>query len=160
MNHGKLTTIGPAVPPPSSDLAQLREPDAMFKVELDERSFLFPAAKIVSGMQFMVYRGEKLRLDLTFPFNVSQTPVEFLELRPAAVPEFTKKVVDAVYRTSSFLYISDRQNLAFSTHANGFVLQVGDFASHRELFISLACIWRICGGFSRASDFLSTPSAH
>jgi hypothetical protein len=157
MTQSKLTTIGPVAVPTASSL---REPDAMFKVELDERSFLFPTAKIVTGMQFMVYRGDKLRLDLTFPFNVSQTPVEFLELKPAAVPEFTKKIVDAVYRTSSFLYISDRQNLAFSTHANGFVLQVGDFASHRELFISLACVWRICGGFCRASDLLATPAAH
>jgi hypothetical protein len=146
MTQTKLTTIGPVVVPTASSL---REPDAMFKVELDERSFLFPTAKIVTGMQFMVYRGDKLRLDLTFPFNVSQTPVEF-----------TKKIVDAVYRTSSFLYISDRQNLAFSTHANGFVLQVGDFASHRELFISLACVWRICGAFCRASDLLATPEAH
>ena len=46
MTQSKLTTIGPvAVPAVSS----LREPDAMFKVELDERSFLFPTAKIVTG---------------------------------------------------------------------------------------------------------------
>jgi hypothetical protein len=160
MTQSKLTTIGPVAVQPATEMANLREPDAMFKVELDERSFLFPTAKIVTGLQFMVYRGDKLRLDLTFPFNVSRTPVEFLELKPSAVPEFTKKIVDAVYRTSSFLYISDRQNLAFSTHANGFVLQVGDFASHRELFISLACVWRICGGFCRASDYLATPEAH
>jgi hypothetical protein len=142
------------------DLPNLREPDAQIKVELDERCFLFPTAKGVTHIQFLVYRNQKLRLELVFPYNVSQTPIEFLEFKPAAVPEFTRKLVDAVYRTTSFLYISDRQNVAFATHVNGYTLQVGDIASQRELFLSLASIWRLSNAFCRASDFLATPAAH
>jgi hypothetical protein len=160
MSHDRLSPNGKSQQSPTSVMANMREPDALYKVELDERSFLFPTAKVVVSVQFMVYRGEKLRLDLGFPYNVSQTPVELLELKPAAVPEFTRKIVDAVFRTSSFLYIVDRQTFTFTTNANGFVLQVGDFAGQRELFISLASIWRLCGGFCRASDFLATPEAH
>jgi hypothetical protein len=158
MTQASMTQLTP--PQIVPDLPNLREPDAQIKVELDERCFLFPTAKGVSHIQFLVYRNQKLRLELVFPYNVSQTPIEFLEFKPAAVPEFTRKLVDAVYRTTSFLYISDRQNVAFATHVNGYTLQVGDFASQRELFLSLTSIWRLSNAFCRASDFLATPAAH
>jgi hypothetical protein len=146
--------------PKAHAMTSLREPDALIKVDLDERCFLFPTAKGVSAINFLIYRDEKLRLELAFPYNISQTPVEFLELKPTDVPEFTRKMVDAVYRTTSFLFIADRRNIAFATHANGYTWQVGDFTSQRELFVSLNCIWRLCGAFGRASDILATPQAH
>jgi hypothetical protein len=146
--------------PAKTEVAVNREPDAVIKVELDERCFLFPAAKGVTHMHLLVYRNEKLRIELTYPYNISQTPVEFIELKPAAVPEFTRKLVDAVYRTTSFLYISDKQNIAFATHVNGYTLQVGDYGRQREVFLSLTCIWRLSNAFCRASDFLATPAAH
>jgi hypothetical protein len=146
--------------PSANKLPNFRDPDALLKVELDERCFLFPSAKVVTQMQFLVYRNDRLRLDLTYPYNLSQTPVEFLEMKAAVVPEFTRKLVDAVYRTTSFLYIAERRNIAFATHVNGYTFQVGDYNGQQELFLSLACIWRLTGAFCRASDFLATPAAH
>jgi hypothetical protein len=143
-----------------SEQSEQRAPDAVIKVELDERCFLFPAGKNVSHLQFLVYRGSRVRLELIFSYNASQTPTEFVELTPHAVAEFSRKLVDAVYRASSFLHIADGQNIAVSTLANGYTLQVGDFANQRDLFISTSCIWRLCGAFCRSSDFLSTSEAH
>jgi hypothetical protein len=85
-----VTGVVHRLPPPEP--AVLRSPDALIKVDLDERCFLFPTAKNVSHLQFMVYRGDKLRLELAYPYNVSQTPTELLEFSPAAVAEFSRKL--------------------------------------------------------------------
>jgi hypothetical protein len=114
----------------------------------------------VTGAQLLIHRGDRLQLDLVFPFNASQTPVEFLTLKPPAVPEFTRKLVDAVYRTTSFLYIAEGMNVAVATHVNGYSVQVSDYASQRELFVHTSCIWRLCGALCRASDFLAVREAH
>jgi hypothetical protein len=146
--------------PPVTEQAAPRAPDVLIKIDLDDRCFLFPSAKNVSHLQVLVYRGEKVRLEAVYPYNVSQTPAELIELKPQAVAEFSRKLVDTVYRAGSVLYIAGNQNIAVATLANGYSLQVGDSVHQRDLFISTSCIWRLCGALCRASDLLATPQAH
>jgi len=143
-----------------SELPSLPAPDLQLKVELDDRCFLFPAAKNLTHVHFLAYEAEKLRIDMVFPYNTNQTATEFLELDAKSVPELTRKLVEAVYRAGSFLLINDGVTITFTTFPNGYALQVGDFESKRELFISTNCIWRFCGAFCRAVDGMTVRQSH
>ncbi len=155
-----MTSHSVVIATEASGLPGLRPPEAQIRVDLDDRCFLFPAAKNVSHMQLLIYRGKKLRLEVAFPYNASQSASEFLELGADAVPDFARKMVEAVYRAGSFLTIVDGLNISMCTHANGYNLQVGDFSTQRDLFVSPACIWRLCGAICRAGDFLAVKEAH
>jgi hypothetical protein len=146
--------------PPVAGPSASRAADVVIKVDLDDRCFLFPTAKNIAHLQFLIHRGERLRLELGFAYNVSQSPIELIEMAPYAVADFSRKLVDAVYRATSVLFIADGQTITVVTLANGYNLQIGDFASQRDLFISTGCIWRVCGAFCRASDFLTSPKSH
>ena len=153
------------IPPDSaSDFASaipaLRPPHARIKVDLDERCFAFPAAKALANLQLLVYRGDRIQIELGYAFNEAKDSTEFATLAPGCICELARKMVEAVYRASSFVLVAGDVNVNFVTHPNGYALQVGDFSSQNDLFISPACIWRVSNAICRAADFVAISNTH
>jgi hypothetical protein len=154
----------PDTPPtkviPASAIPALKPPKALIKVDLDDRCYAFPATTALTFVQLLVYRGDKMRIARGLAFNEAHSATEFTSLPPDAVAELARRIVEAVYRASSFLMVAGDTNINCVTHPNGYALQVGDFVSQRDLFVSPACIWRVANAVCRAADCLAVSHTH
>jgi hypothetical protein len=134
--------------------------DAIVKVDLDDRAFLFPSPKQVTQLHLLLYRQHMLRLECAFAFNESRAPHGLFDIVADDAPEFSRRLVESVYRAQSSLIVTRHTNLSITVVANGYILQFGDTERPRELFLSTGCIWRVCGAIARGADFISPIKAN
>src|SRR6267154_6574190 len=66
---------------PTARLVTEFKPKFEIKVDLDERSFLFPAGKSISQLQ-LLSDGRKIHVEAVYPFNQTHTPPRLLSLDP------------------------------------------------------------------------------
>lgn len=130
-------------------------PDAIIKVDLDDRAFLFPSGKLVPQLHILAYKPHKLRFEAHYAFNESKASPELFELSAADARELSRRLVESVYRAQSCQVVSRDTSLGITVVANGYILQFGPLESTRELMLSTGCIWRVCGAIARAVDFIS-----
>lgn len=130
-------------------------PDAVIKVDLDERAYLFPQGKQVLQLHVLAYRPHMIRLEATFAFNEARASHELFELTADDARDLVRRLVEAVYRAQSGQVVSRTTTLSIAVVANGYIVQVGDHEQMRELFLSTSCIWRVCSGIARAVDFIA-----
>jgi len=134
-------------------VAELK-PKFEIKVDLDERSFLFPAGKSVSQLLFLS-DGRTISIEAVYPFNQSRTPPRLASLTLEDAREFGRRLVDAVHGARTQLVVTQGVRVSISVVANGYHLQFGDMNNATELFLGTNCIWRVCQGLLRIADFIS-----
>lgn len=130
-------------------------PDAVIKVDLDDRAFLFPSGKLVAQLHLIVHKPHKIRFEAHYAFNQSRASPELFELSAEDARELSRKLVETVYRAQSCQIISRETNLGVTVVANGYILQFGPLENTKELMLSTTCIWRVCGSIARAVDYIS-----
>lgn len=130
-------------------------PDAIFKVDLDERAYVFPAGRHVQQLQFLAFKPHMLRVEAVYSFNESKASPELLELSADDARALSRRLVESVYRAHSSQIVSRDTSLSLTVVANGYILEFGRRENPTELMLSTACIWRVCNGLARAVDVLS-----
>jgi hypothetical protein len=134
--------------------------DAVIKVELDERAYLFPRPKQLTHLQVSVYKPTRAEVSAIFAYNTSGQPTQLFDLNAEDITDFTQQVVGSVYRAQSGMIVTKSISIGISVVANGYIWQFGDLTSPQELYLSTGGIWRVCGAFGRACDLLTLPARH
>src|SRR6478752_10881053 len=101
------------------------KPKFEIKVDLDERSFLFPAGKPVSQLLFLS-DGRTIFVEAVFPFNQSRTPPRLPSFNLEDAREFGRRLIDAVHGARTQLVATQGIRVSISVVANGYHLQFGD----------------------------------
>lgn len=130
-------------------------PDAILKVDLDERAYVFPSGRHVQQLQFLVFKPHMLRIEAAYSFNESKASPELLELSAEDARALSRRMVESVYRAQSSQIVSRDTSLSLTVVANGYILEFGPRESPVELMLSTGCIWRVANGLARAVDILS-----
>lgn len=130
-------------------------PDAIFKVDLDERAYVFPAGRHVQQLQLLVFKPHMLRMEAVYSFNESKASPELFELPVEDARALSRRLVESVYRAQSSQIVSRNTSLSLTVVANGYIIEFGPRESPTELMLSTGCIWRVVNGLARAVDMLS-----
>jgi hypothetical protein len=144
---------------PAPRLVTELKPKFEVKVDLDERSFLFPAGKALAQLAFLS-DGTLIFVDAVFPFNQSRTPPRILTLELEDAQELARGLVHAVHYAKTQLVITMGVRITISVVANGYHLQIGDMNAATEIFLSTGVIWRVCQGMLRICDFIAPVESH
>ena len=129
------------------------KPKFEIKVDLDERSFLFPAGKSVSQLLF-VSDGRTIFVEAVYPFNQSRTPPRLASMDLEDAREFGRRLIEAVHCARTQLVVTQGARISINVIANGYHLQFGDMNNATELFLGTNCIWRVCQGLLRITDLI------
>jgi hypothetical protein len=129
--------------------------DALIKIELDERAFVFPQHKSLQQLHIHVLRPSTLRFEAVYAFNHNRESPVLFDMSATDAAELARRLVEAVYRAQSTQVVTATSSLSITVVANGYIIQVADSAGPLELFLGSGCIWRVCGGIARGVDFLS-----
>jgi hypothetical protein len=140
--------------------AQPLRPDAVIKVELDERAYLFPRPKQLTHLQISVYKPNRVEVAAIFAYNTSGQPAQLFDLSAEDVQDFAQQLVGSVYRAQSGMIVTKSISIGISVVANGYIWQFGEITAPQELYLSTGGIWRVCGAFGRACDLLTLPAKH
>src|SRR3954452_20125067 len=124
------------------------------KVDLDERSYLFPAGKPVSQLLFLS-DGRTIFVEAVYPFNQSRTPPRLASLDLEDAREFGRRLIEAVHCARTQLVVTPGARISINVVANGYHVQFGDMNSATELFLGTSCIWRVCQGVLRIADLIA-----
>lgn len=135
-------------------------PDAIIKVDLDDRAYVFPGSKLVTQLHVLAYRPHKIRFEAHYAFNESKASPELFELSFDDARELSRRMIEAVYRAQSTQIISRETSLVLSVVTNGYILQFGTLEAPKEIMLSTGCIWRVCGAIARAVDFIAPISTN
>ena len=134
-------------------------PDCVVKIDVDERTFLFPAGKAVAQLAF-VSEGRTIHLEAAYLFNESRTAPRILTLGLDDARDFARRLIDAVYQARTQLAMSDGMRITINVVANGYHLQIGDMSEPTDLYLSTSCIWRVCQGLLRVIDHIAPVQAN
>jgi len=141
------TVVGPRL------ITQLK-PKYEVKVDLDDRSFLFPAGKSLSQLAF-ISDGRGIFIEAVFPFNQTRTPPRLLTLDLEDARELARGLIQAVHYAKTQLVVTEGVRVTISVVANGYHIQIGDMNQATELFLGTSCIWRVSQGVLRIIDLCS-----
>src|SRR5258708_34803932 len=130
------------------------KPNHEIKVDLDERSFLFPAGKSVSQLLFLS-DGRRIFVEAVYPVNESDTPPCLVALELEDAREFGRGLIEAVHCARTQLVVTSGIRISINVVANGYHLQFGDMNNATELFLGTNCIWRVCQGLLRIGDLIA-----
>ena len=135
------------------------KPKFEVKVDLDDRSYLFPAGKPLAQLAFLS-DGNLIYIDAVFPFNQARTPPRLLTLDLEDARELGRGLVHAVHYAKTQLVITTGVRITINVVANGYHVQIGDMNAATEIFLSTGVIWRVCQGMLRIVDFIAPVEAH
>lgn len=134
--------------------------EVVIKVDLDERAFLFPQHKALTHLNLHVVKPNLVRVEAGFGFNQSRASPVLFDLAVDECNEFSKRLVDAVFRARSTEIVTRNLSLTLTVAANGYILNFSEQDRVVELYLGTASIWRVCNGFARAVDLLSPISSN
>jgi len=130
------------------------KPKYEIKVDLDERSFLFPAGKSVSQLVLLT-DGKAIFVEAIYPFNQARTPPRLVALDLEDAREFGRRLIGAVHCARNQLVVTTGVRISINVVANGYHLQFGDMNNAIERFLGTNCIWRVCQALLRIADFIA-----
>lgn len=147
---------------PATVVAHLkrRAPDAVVKVDLDERAYVFPAGRQLLQLHFLAYRPHMIAIEAVYAFNESKASPQLIELPLDDARQLSRKLVESVYRAQASQVISRDTTLTLTTVANGYIIELGSHECPKTLMLSTGCIWRVCNGLARIVDFISPIAAN
>ena len=144
---------------PAPRLVSELKPKFEVKVDLDDRSFLFPAGKALAQL-VMLSDGKLVYLEAVYPFNQTRTPPRIMTLEIEDAKEFARGLIQAVHYARTQLVVTTGVRITISVVANGYHLQIGDMNAATEIFLSTGVIWRVCQGLLRIVDFVAPVEAN
>lgn len=145
------TVVTPLAPPTVA-----RAPvEIAIKIDLDERAFLFPQNKSLTHLNLRVIRPNIVRVEAGYAFNQTRASPVLFDLSGNDCAEFSRRLVEAVYRARSSEIVTRTLSVSLLVVANGYILNFGDRDQPLELFLGTGSIWRVCSGFARAVDLLA-----
>jgi len=130
------------------------KPKYEIKVDLDDRSFLFPAGKSITQLVFQS-DGKRIFVEAIYPFNQSHTSPRLLTLDFEDAKDLGRRLIEAVHHARTQLVATDSTRITINVVANGYHLQIGDMNHATELFLGTPCIWRVCQGILRIVDLIA-----
>ena len=139
---------------PTPRLVTDLKPKHEIKVDLDERSFLFPAGKSINQLVFLS-DGRTIFVEAVFPFNQSHTPPRLISLNLEDAREFGRRLVEAVHCARTQIVATTGIRITINVVANGYHFQFGDMNNAIELFLGTNCIWRVCQALLRITDLIA-----
>jgi hypothetical protein len=140
-------------------LAAEFKPEHAVKVDLDDRSFLFPAGKLLTQLVFTA-KGKTVHIEAIYPFNEARTPPRIASLDFEDARELGRRLVEAVHHARTQLVVSAGTRITINVIANGYHLQIGDLNQSTDLFLGTNCIWRVCQGILRIVDYIAPVEAN
>jgi len=140
---------------PAPRLVSELKPKHEVKVDLDDRAFLFPAGKAIAQL-LLLSDGRRIFVEAIYPFNQTRTPPRLLTLNIEDARELGRGLIQAVHYARTQLVVTEGLRASINVVANGYHLQFGDMNQATEVFLSTACIWRVCQGLLRIVD-LTAP---
>jgi hypothetical protein len=140
-------------------LAPELRPDYTVKVDLDDRSFLFPAGKLMTQLVFTA-KGKNVHIEAVYPFNEARTPPRIVSLDFEDARELGRRLIEAVHHARTQLVVSAGTRITINVIANGYHLQIGDLNQSTDLFLGTSCIWRVCQGILRIVDYIAPVEAN
>ncbi len=137
-----------------------KAPDAVVKVELDERAYVFPAGRQIMQLHFLAFRPHMITIEAVYAFNESKASPELIELPIDDARQLSRKLVESVYRAQPSQVVSRETTLTLATVANGYIIEFGSHERPTTLMLSTGCIWRVCNGLARVIDMISPIAAN
>ncbi|CAA7626331.1 hypothetical protein [Magnetospirillum sp. UT-4] len=128
-----------------------QQPIAVVNIDLDERAFVFPAGKSLLQLKVVAFESG-LSFEGVFAFNNGKAQHHLFKLNVEDAVDFSRKLVDGVYRAQSGHLLSDYVMVSLNVVANGYVFQIGDMTDPKEIYIGTGSIWRVCKGLLQALD--------
>ena len=125
------------------------------KVDLDDRSFLFPAGKPLVQLLFQS-DGRRIFIEAVYPFNQTRTPPRILTMGLEDAQELARGLVRAVHQAKTQLVVTEGLRVSVNVVANGYHVLIGDLNRATEIFLGTASIWKVCHGLLRIID-LTAP---
>ena len=135
-------------------------PENNIKLELDERSFLFPDGKSVTHIIVSRDRQAGFHMDAVFAFNKTMRNPRFATLTLPQMREFTRELLGAVYNARTSLVLDDTIKIAINVVLNGYVIEFTTADERHELFLGTSSIWRVIKGLMSMIDEASPVVAN
>src|SRR3974390_3854614 len=88
-------------------------PDCVGKIDVDERTFLFPAGKAIVQLAF-ASEGRTIHLEAAYLFNETRAAPRILTLGLEDAQDFARRLVDAVYQARTQLAVSEGMRLTIN----------------------------------------------
>lgn len=132
----------------------------VINVELDDRSVLFPDAKMLSHLTLGVDDDGNIRLDAIFHFNASRSEPHIATLDPDDAREFARAIIESVFQGRTQHLLSDRAKIAVVFNPNGFTIRFGEERALKELFLASPAIVRLAHGLLRMVDQCCAVAPH
>ncbi len=129
--------------------------EVAIKIDLDERAFIFPQHKPLTHLTLRVVRPSLVKIEAGYAFNQSRSSPELFSLTHEDCAEFSRRLLEAVYRARSTEIVTRTLSVTLVVAANGYILNINEKDRQIELFLGLASIWRVCSGFARAVDMMA-----
>src|SRR5215216_5598294 len=102
---------------PAPRLVSELKPKFEVKVDLDDRSFLFPAGKSLAQLVFLS-DGKLVFVEAVYPFNQSRTPPRIMTLEFDDAKEFGRGLIQAVHYARTQLVVTTGVRITISVVAN------------------------------------------
>jgi hypothetical protein len=119
---------------------------AAFRIEMDERSFLFPDGKLLTHVILCREAGNRIGFDAIYPFNATRLSSRFLTLSREEAQLFAKELIEVVYAAKSGFLLHGGLKISIVVAANGYRLECQRADEKIELYLSTGVIWRFVKG--------------
>jgi hypothetical protein len=136
------------------------EADTTFKVELDDRCFLFPDGKQLAHLLVSAPRTGGITFDAVYGFNKTRLPSHILRLELSEAKQFVREFIDAIYAAKPGFVLTENIRITILVVANGYRLEFLRNDQKQEIFLSTSVVWRFVKALLMAVDEASPVVAH
>lgn len=121
-------------------------------VELDDRSFLFPAGIGVSHLNLSSVSGRRVSIEAVPSFNTARHDPRLALLSFEDARDFARKIIDAYYQGRTQHALSEAIKIAILFNPNGFLVQFSSDRETADLFVTSGALMRLAQGLLRVLD--------
>jgi hypothetical protein len=136
------------------------EADTIFKVELDDRCFLFPDGKQLAHVLISAPRTGGITFDAVYGFNKTRLPSHILHLELGEAKQFVREFIDAIYAAKPGFVLTENIRITILVVANGYRLEFLRNDKKQEIFLSTSVVWRFIKALLMAVDEASPVVAN
>jgi hypothetical protein len=134
--------------------------ETIFKVELDDRCFVFPDGKQLAHILVSLPKAGGIAFDAVFGFNKTRLPSRILLLELDEARQFVRELIDAIYAAKPAFVLTESIRITINVVANGYRLEFLRSDKKQEIFLSTSVIWRFVKVLLMAVDEASPVVAN
>jgi hypothetical protein len=138
--------------PAISTAPAVAEAESIFKVELDDRCFLFPDGKQLAHILVSALRTGGVTFDAVYGFNKTRLPSRILHLELSEAKQFVREFIDAIYAAKPGFVLTENIRITILVVANGYRLEFLRNDQKQEIFLSTSVVWRFIKALLMAVD--------